>query len=283
MLENSLGDHLYNAKNSFYCFDCSDIEESSYCSQMQLGVKYCYDIYQYGVQAELCYEGAMVGTNAYNCHFCYLCLWQVSDLDYCLDSYSSSNCFGCFGLNKNKYCILNKQYEKEEYFEVRKKIIEKMKREGEYGDFFPIRYSQSAYNETTANLWFPMSKEQVIKKGWQWQDKMPGTYGKETLKIIPDDIKNVSDSIIKEVLDCETCGKNYQIIPQELAYYKKLRYPIPCRCFDCRRLSRMKLRNPHQFWKRDCALCKKEIFSTYSPSRPEKIYCEDCYRKEVHG
>lgn len=292
MLENSLGDHLYNAKNSFYCFDCSDIEESSYCSQMQLGVKFCYDIYQYGVQAELCYEGAMVGTNAYNCHFCYLCLWQVSDLDYCLDSYSSSNCFGCFGLNKNKYCILNKQYERDEYFEVRKKLISKMAKDGEYGEFFPIKYSQSAYNETTANLWFPMMKDEVLGKGWQWQDKLPGTYGKETLRKggskdvsddISDGIKDVPGSIIDEVLACEGCKKNFKIIPQELKYYKKLGYPIPRRCFECRRLGRMKLRNPHRFWERKCALCGKEIFSSYSPSRPEKICCEECYRREVHG
>ncbi|MEK7524349.1 MAG: hypothetical protein AAB588_04965 [Patescibacteria group bacterium] len=292
MLENSLGDHLYNAKDSHYCFDCSDIEKSKYCSQMQLGVKYCYDIYMFGVGAELCYEGAVVGTNAYNVRFCYLCLWQVTDLTYCLDSYSSKDCIGCFGLNHKQYCILNKSYSKEEYFELKEKAIEKMKADGEYGEFFPIQYSQSAYNETTAQLWYPMTKEEVVAKGWQWQDELPGTYGKETVQNIADDIRDIPDSITQEVLACESCGKNYRILAQELAFYRSQKYPIPRCCFDCRRLARMRLRNPRKLWQRQC-MCKKlehghegvctvKFETTYAPEREEVIYCEHCYQQTIY-
>lgn len=282
MNENSLGDHLYRAKNCEICFDSSDIEESKYCTQMQLGVKYCYDVYQYGIDTELAYECAMTGTNSYNNHFCYLCLWQVTDLTYCIESYNSKDCFGCFGLKKNKYCILNKQYSKEEYFDLKKKLIEKMKKDEEYGEFFPIEYSQSAYNETTANIWYPKSREEVLKSGWQWQDNLPGTYGKETLKEIPANIKDVAENITDEVLACEDCGKNYKIIPQEFKYYKKHNYPVARKCFECRRKARMKLRNPRQFWKRNCDKCGSQIFSTFSPKRPEKVYCKKCYLEEVY-
>ncbi len=292
MIENSLGNHLYNAKNSFYCFDTSDIEESKYCSQMQLGVRHCYDIYQYGVNAELCYEGAMIGTNAYNIHFCYLCLWQVTNLTYCIESYSSKDCFGCFGMNHNNFCILNKQYSKEDYIALTQRLIEKMKKDGEYGELFPIQYSQSAYNETTAQLWYPLSKEQVLAKGWQWQDNLPGTYGKETVSELPDDIKDTPKDITKEILICENCRKNYKIIPQELQFYKKHNYPVPRNCFECRRISRMKKRNPRSFWSRQCMCqqkghnhegkCPTEFHTTYSPDRPEIVYCKDCYQKTIY-
>ncbi|MFA6436030.1 MAG: hypothetical protein WCW30_02750, partial [Candidatus Gracilibacteria bacterium] len=292
-IENSLGDHLYNAKDSLFCFDCSDIEHSKYCSQMQLGIRHCYDIYQYGIEAELCYEGAMVGTNAYNIRFCYLCLWQVSDLTYCIESYSSKECFGCFGLKHNSYCILNKQYEKEEYFQLKKRLIEKMKKDGEWGEFLPIQYSQSAYNETTAQLFYPKTKEEALEKGWRWQDNLPGTYGKETLKEIPDDIENVSGAITKEILCCETCQKNYRIVAQELKFYQEQKYTLPKQCFECRRRARMAKRNPKKFWTRQCmcqesghdhqGLCPQQFRTNYAPNRKEPIYCEACYMKEIYG
>ncbi|MFC1810329.1 hypothetical protein ACFLZH_02410 [Patescibacteria group bacterium] len=282
MNENSLGDHLYKAKNCEFCFDSSDIEDSKYCTQMQLGVKDCYDIYQFGVNVELGYECAMTGTNSYNVHFCYLCLWQVSDLLYSIETYSSKDCFGCVGLKKNKYCILNKQYSEEQYFELKKKLIEKMKRDEEFGEFLPIKYSLTPYNVSTAQNWYPKTKEEVLEKGWPWQDDLPGTFGKETFTEIPDNIKDVPENIINEVLACEDCGKNYKIIPQELEYYKRHRYPLPQKCFECRRKTRMNLRNPRNFWQRNCDKCNKEIFSTYSPDREETVYCKKCYLEKIY-
>jgi hypothetical protein len=53
----------------------------------------------------------------------------------------SSNLFGCIGLRGKEYCILNKQYTKEEYETLVPKIIEKMKADGEWGEFFHQRIS----------------------------------------------------------------------------------------------------------------------------------------------
>ena len=100
-------------------FDYEVTNQVNFFNLMKLGLKDCYDIYQYGVNVELGYECAMTGTNSYNVHFCYLCLWQVADLLYCIETYSSKDCFGCVGLKKNQYCILNKQYSKDEYFDLK--------------------------------------------------------------------------------------------------------------------------------------------------------------------
>ena len=57
--------------------------------------------------------------------------------------------------------------------------------------------------------------------------------------------------------------------------------PIPKKCPDCRYQERLKLRNPRKLWNRKCAKCNADIKTTYSPERPETVYCEACYMKEV--
>jgi len=44
----------------------------------------------------------------------------------------------------------------------------------------------------------------------------------------------------------------------------------------------MKLRNPRKLYTRNCDKCGKEIQTTYAPERPEIVYCENCYNKEVY-
>lgn len=56
----------------------------------------------------------MIGANAYNVHFASLCIVQVSNLSYCIDCYTSSDCLLCFGLRNAKYCILNRRYSEQE-------------------------------------------------------------------------------------------------------------------------------------------------------------------------
>ncbi|MBI5621580.1 zinc-ribbon domain containing protein [Candidatus Falkowbacteria bacterium] len=290
--QNSSGNYLYHAFGSNFCFDCNEIEQSNYCSQMQLKTKDCYDMYQFGINLELSYEGAMIGVDIFNSHFCFCCIDKCSNLLYCIESYTSDNCFLCSSIQKKKYCILNKQYSEKEYFELRNKIIAKMTIDGEYGEYFPVRMSPFGYNETTAQLWFPLTKEAAVAKGWPWRDNLPGTFGRETLKNIPDDIKDVRDDITKEILACVGCKKNYKILVQELDFYRRNSYPIPRYCFECRRIARMKKRNQRYLYQRQCMCdrlghqhsgrCAVEFETTYAPERPEKVYCEACYQKEIY-
>ena len=45
------------------------------------------------------------------------------------------------------------------------KIIEHMKKNNEWGRFFPMEYSPFAYNDSLASEYFPLSKEEVLKRG----------------------------------------------------------------------------------------------------------------------
>ena len=139
-----------------------------------------------------------------------------------------------------------------------------------------------------------MSKEEVLEKGWQWEDNVPGIFGKETIKSddIPDKIEDVTDEILNEILICMECSKNYNIVPNELSFYRKENLPLPRKCPDCRYKKRFHLRMPRQLWSRSCMCdkenhehigkCPNQFETPYAPERPEKVYCESCYNKEVY-
>ena len=40
--------------------------------------------------------------------------------------------------------------------------------------------------------------------------------------------------------------------------------------------------NPKRLWKRTCEKCNRDIQSSYSPERLERICCEQCYLSEVY-
>jgi len=83
-------------------------------------------------------------------------------------------------------------------------------------------------------------------------------------------------------IECEITKKPFRIIKQELEFYRKYNLPIPRRHPDQRHLDRMSLRNPRHLYTRNCDKCGKEIQTTYAPERPEIVYCQDCYEKEVY-
>ena len=290
--EKSTGNNLYKTKNLINSFDCSEVENGKYCYQLSLKAKDCYDFYQYGFNSEMIYETTISGGNCYNLKFCHNCFDKVSDLEYCIACTATKNCFGCVALKHKEYCILNKQYSKKEYFKTVKKIKDKMSQDGEYGEFFPSKYSAFGYNETAASWWYPLKKEEALAREYKWQDNLPETKGQETLKELPDDIKDAQENITSKVLACEKCGKNYKIIDQELNYYKKQNLPLPRMCFTCRHLERRSLRNPRSLWHKQCdctqpdhkhdGRCKNEFETTYSPDRKELVYCEECYKKEIY-
>ena len=291
---NCTGNLLYNSKNSFNCFDAEILEDTKnlYASLM---VKDSMDLYHVGGQpssTELAYE--CHGCKAlYNSQFCHLC-YDNQNLEYCDSCQNCQNLFGCISIKKGEYMIFNKKYTKEEYFKLKEKIIEHMKKTGEYGEFFPPSVSPVCYNETQGNYYMPMTKEEVLSHGWLWEDKIFGTFSKETTQPenIPDNIKDVDDSIINEILKCETCTKNYNIILDELTFYRHEEIPIPKNCPECRYKKRFSLRLLRKLWHRKCMCdlpnhnhegkCSIEFETSYAPDRPEIIYCEDCYKKEVY-
>lgn len=247
--EDCIGDFLKNSKNVLESFNVENVEDSKFMYDT-FDTKDSYDMYINSL-SEQCYECLSTLGNMRTAFNSY-CWDGCNNLYYCDSCFSCSDLFGCIGLRHKKYCILNKQYTKEEYEQLVPRIIEHMMKTNEYGEFFPIKLSPFAYNETVAQEYFPLEQERVEKEGWQWRDEIEKKSYKGPVYKIPDDISDVSDSIIKEILLCEVTQKPYRIISQELEFYKKFKLPLPRRCPDQRYRDRLVLRNPRKLWERDC-------------------------------
>jgi len=276
----STGDNLSNCKNSKYNFHLRRSENSKYIENGDTQ-KDSYDLSVGGELSE-CYEGLTPDHSSRALFTMYV--WKSVDVLYSEFCQASQDCFGCVALKHGKYSILNKEYTKEEYLNFKEKIVEHMKNTGEWGEFFPMKNSPFAYNESMANLSFPMTKEKILATGLKYNDNPQQTRGKTTLKDIPQSIHDVPDSILQEVLECRECERNYKITQNELIFYKKQGIPVPRNCFFCRLANRFMLRTPSKLWNRECMNvgCKNEFETPYSPDRLEKIYCEACYTKEVY-
>ncbi|MDP2630854.1 MAG: hypothetical protein Q8P56_05625 [Candidatus Uhrbacteria bacterium] len=288
--QDCTGDDLNHCKNAQDSFDVTKAEDSKWLYDV-LDAKDCYDLnfslYEPQSSIELISTLNMAQSGFCNAsHFCI----EVWYSDKCNNS---QNLFGCSGLNRQKFCILNKQYSQSEYDALRKKIIERMKESGEWGEYFPVGTSGFGYNETVAQEYFPLTKEECLRLGWPWLDAMPGTKGKETVAtdMIPDTIEEVGEDFSKSILACSTCLRNYKIIPQELSFYRKMSIPIPRQCPNCRHAVRNTQAGVRHLWQRRCMCekadhdhaeqCPAQFETTFAPQRPELVYCESCYQKEI--
>ncbi len=278
------GNLIFNSKNTINCFE---VGEGENCKNVYVGLKLkdCMDCYHIGGKMmDICYEGHAL-SGSYFSIFSHMS-YDNSFIEYCDSVHNSQNLFGCIGIKKSDYCILNKQYTKEEYFELKEKIIEYMKKTGEYGEFFPVSLSPFGYNETQAQVYMPVTKEYALSHGYKWQDEISFKKGLETINSenIPDSIENIDDSICNEILKCIKCERNYNIVKQELELYKKLKVPIPRQCPNCRYKERILLRPERKLWYRICMKpgCNNTFETSYSPDRPEIVYCESCYQQEVY-
>ncbi len=274
--ENVTGDYLTYSKNAEECFDSMELWDCKYFTRSFGDSKDCMDCDECGDKVQSLYYCAYSGYNVQQMRFCTLSFSESHDLDYCSYCNFSQYCFGCMGLVRKKYCILNKQYTKEEYEELVPKIIEYMKKTGEWGQFFPEKYSDFAYNETLAQEFMPLSKEEVIKRGYKWREKDEKEYLPATAQV-PDDSKEADQSICNELFACEKCSRNYKIVEHELKFCKQQGVPITKKCFYCRHKNRFDMRNSRILVDRKCDKCEVEIKTTYLTDRPEKVYCEPCY------
>lgn len=292
---NSTGNYMTNVKNNRYCFHSYDAEENAYSEHVWRGAKECVDCSTAGRSAELIYNSLNMGMQVASAVCCFEC-WSSQFMEYCISCPSSNNCFGCIGLEKSSYCILNKQYSKEEYRRIRSEIVEKLTEKGEYGNFFPRDISTFGYNESSAMDQFPLNKEEAIAQGYKWEDTPRGTFGQETVawRDFPDSILDLPEDfdVNKEVFVCTECKKNYRIIDNELIFYRRMKIPIPRNCPECRHVIRFKNRGPNKLWHRQCMCdkqnhdhegrCSVDFETSYAPERPEIVYCEKCYQKEVY-
>lgn len=282
-LEQSTGDYLRHCKRVHSSFECDECEDVRYSMCIQKS-KSCMDYSYWGSGAELIYECQACGFDLFNLRFCNICWSGCRDLSYCDHCFSTKKSFGCIGLRQNEHCILNKQYSAHDYDKLVPKIIAHMKESGEWGEFFPTSGSTYAYNESLAQEHLPLNEAQVRERGWLWhseyEEKKTNYLGPRVE--LPDCVADIDETICDKILRCELTGKPYKIVSPELKFYLKNQIPLPRISPNARHAKRLTQKNPRVLWERNCTGCRKDIVTSYAPKRPEKVYCEDCYHKEVY-
>ncbi|MDP3710786.1 MAG: hypothetical protein Q8R29_03655 [bacterium] len=325
---NSTGDNLKNAKNAFYCFDSTmgAFEDCRYVAVpfgKDEAIKDSHSSFGVGHGFSFAYQSASVITGS--SVFFSKKIWTGYNIQYSYNCHNCHDLFACVGLRNKSYCILNKQYSKEEYEKLVPQIIDHMNqmpytdskgRIYRYGEFFPPERSPFAYNETIAQEYFPLTKEQAEQQGYRWKEPETKNYQiTKTPDQLPDHIKDVKDGILNDIIQCahvttsqvvtcnEQCTTAFRIIPQELEFYRKNNIALPRLCPNCRHYQRLKQRNPLKLWQRKCQCsgtksdngiyqnqtnhfhqdqhCPNEFETSYAPERQEIVYCEECYQQEV--
>ncbi len=325
-VKDCVGDYIYNSAELRNCFFAGNAQNCAHSQSIIYGpIKDSMDISSVGVNVELDYELANCGLDVAKLKFS-LDSSNVADSEYVINCRQSSDLFGCVALKSKKYCILNKQYSKEEYKKMVPKIIEHMNamsykdaqgRTYTYGEFFPLDMSVNGYNESHAQEYFPLTKQEAEKHGYRWRNSEKKQYKiTKTADALPERIEEVKDDIVKEVVQCqhegkkehpweckESCMTALRFTLQELQFYRKLGLPVPRSCFNCRHLERVAWRNKPRLWQRKCmcpgsgaevsgykntgshfhgaSTCPNEFETSYASDRPEIVYCEACYNSEV--
>jgi hypothetical protein len=288
---NVSGDYIYESKNAQQCYLATNVEDSKYVQFISVaGVRDSYDYTSWGNNASLMYECSTSGEGSQGIVCCDECWPSVSDLQYCIYTHSSKNCFGCANMKNAEYCILNKQYTKEEYFKLRDQIIaemdsnpfvDKQGRTWNYGHGLPTELSLYAYNETEAGLYMPLSKEQALEKGFDWYEKEDKNFtatlqGSE----LPETIQEVDDTILQEIIACEKTGKAYRIVQDELTLLRQFNLPLPRRHPDVRLEERYAHVNKPFFYNRTTQ-DGVEVLTSYAPDRPETILSDEGWQNEL--
>ncbi len=228
--ENCYGYNIANSSNLYFCYN------SFYAKNIKYGrslyqVEDCSDVQCW--KSQNCYEGQTLD-ESYGSAFCARC----SRSKYIFYSHNCHDCsyiFGCDGLRNKQYCIFNKQYTKEEYEALVLVIVTAMQQTGERWEFLDVSLTPFCYNETCAQEYYPMMREDALARWYHWQDisfdpVIPT--GAEVVR--PDEAsyeqrqayKN-NDDIVKKIVVCKESWRPYRITKQELDFYRKHNIALP--------------------------------------------------------
>ncbi len=313
---NAVGNYLYKSKNANQCFESVGLEDCKFSQFLTMKPsRDCYDMTFWGGGARFVYDSMGAGGGQNNIKFCIDAWSEATNIEYSYHIVApNDNLFGCIGLRNKEYCILNKEYSKDEYNDMVSRIKKQMMdvpytdkkgRVYRYGEFFPSELSLFGYNETLAYSYLPVDETKAEKLGLNWK-KLTINRHEITKKSseLPDDIKEADDDVLKEIIEDESSERAYRITSPELQLLRRLNVPLPRKHPSERHYGRVRMRNPMRLWPRKCQCageinenktykntiihqhhkenhCPNEFETSYEPKRKEIVYCEQCYNAEV--
>jgi len=163
-----------------------------------------------------------------------------------------------------------------------------MLKDGQYGEFFPPELALVPYNISVATAYQGFDDIEKAKQyGYVVQDIHETS--PETIRqiieasVLPKDIKNIQDDICDKVIFDQKNNKKFRYIKAELDFCRRHNLSLPLEHPSVRLTEGRKKLGPItlKFYPRGCAKCGKKMQSVYQPNKPQFVYCEECYLKEV--
>lgn len=203
-------------------------------------------------------------------------------VDYSAYLQNCHYCFGCCGLVNQRYCIFNKQYSENEYFELRDRIVGYME---EWGRFFPGYFAPNPYEESYSGYYYPLDDAQ------QHEFRSAGPLEKENVKTaeiseIPDSLSELDSQkekwLSQQVFWDLDSQRPFQIQAKDIEFARKMNGPIPHQYYINRMQANLawmpfegELRNAR------CAKTGQEIQTNWPKIYDGRILCEEEYLKVV--
>ncbi|MFH0927880.1 MAG: hypothetical protein V1821_00215 [bacterium] len=82
--------------------------------------------------------------------------------------------------------------------------------------------------------------------------------------------------------NCQNCKQSFTIEPEDFSFYESMQVPPPTWCPECRLVRRLCHMNYRYLYRDECDGCQKQILSIYSPDKPYKVYCSNCWWSDNH-
>ena len=215
---------LKNSNNCLFIWGTWSIQESVYDT---IGSANASDLYGN--------SGSWTWDNLY----CNVDSGGGSHLFYCLHCSFCSFCLGCIWLKNKSFCILNKQYTKEERFEKANEIFAQMDKEGTLWKFFPPSMNPFYFNDTAAYLiddtftkeevtaqWYLRREEEIKVDVPAWAEVITTNQLNEYQWFNANGQREINPEILKKVIKDEKWNY-YRIVPMELEFLQKYGLPLP--------------------------------------------------------
>lgn len=123
--ENSdYGNYIHYCKNCYLCFDAAHDENGAYLYDT-FDARNSMDLTYTAKSADLSYE-VVSSISVFNSDYIYASD-NCSDSAYLFNCVDVKNSLGCVGLKHKQYCILNRQFTKEEYERISAQILQELK------------------------------------------------------------------------------------------------------------------------------------------------------------
>jgi hypothetical protein len=289
--EDSVGEYLINCSNNKFCSLGRDGHNNYY----SYGIWRAEDnAFSTVIPGDHCFQASPVANTA-NSKFC-TSLFRCDDLEYSINCYDCTHCFGCVGLQKKTYCIFNKQYSEDEYWSKVDDLKCSMLERGEYGRPIPTSFAFAYFPESGPYVYMGAEEGEWDMVGLpKFEAGANDAFGEmryegkevKSRDEVPEHINDLDpEKWVGVAIDDPDTKRPFAYLKQEIEFYKKHNIAPPLVHFSTRVRDLVRSLNNGIFEQVKCVNCDVDLtVSTNSVYKQRKIHCKKCYLKylEVHG